>query len=287
MNKVSILCVTYNRRDLVLRCLKSCIEQDYPNFEIVVVINPSGDGTEEAIEQQFPEAKVIRTHKNLGFIPALNLAIANSVGDYLMMVDDDAYFLQQDALANLIAAFKNEPNLGAVTCTIEGPDEKRRVEKPDHYIEVFTTGFTMIPRKVHTEWIGFYPDLFFREASELYLCTKLWEMGKPVKRLQDVRMYHAFAMQGRPMPQFKFYALRDQILCAIMRDPLVILFPRILSKLLKSFIEFTTKGYFWTWVTAIFDALYRTPEALRYRDPINFKTQKMLWRLRKEKPLKL
>ena len=113
--KVSVVCVTYTRRDLVLKCLKSCIEQDYPSLEILVVVNPSGDGTEEAIQQTFPEIRILRTHTNIGFFPALNLAIANTSGDYIMAVDDDAYFLKMDAITNLVNAFREEPRLGAVT----------------------------------------------------------------------------------------------------------------------------------------------------------------------------
>ncbi len=279
-SKVSILCVTYNRRELVLRCLKSCIEQNYSNFEIVVVVNPSGDGTEQAIQEKFPQVKLIQTHKNIGFFPGLNIAIANSAGDYIMTVDDDAYFLQKDAISNLVSEFQKEPRLGAITCNLEGPNETP--VDSDRYIDVFTTGFTMLPRKAFTEWVGYYPDLFFRSAGETYLCTRLWELEHPVKRLANIRMYHERAMQGRSDWDWKFYNLRSQVLCAVMRDPWYLVVPHLLSIKFKSFLQYLREGHFWTWISAWISALCHFSQALRYRRPISGKTQRLLWRLRKE-----
>jgi GT2 family glycosyltransferase len=245
-----------------------------------VVVNPSGDGTEEAIRREFPTVNVIRTHENLGFFPALNLAIANTTGDYIMTVDDDAYFLDPHAITRLVKALEDEPKLGAVTCNLEGPTETP-ITGSDRYIHVFTTGFTMVPRKAFTEWVGYYPDMFFRSGGETYLCTTLWDLGKRVKRLHNVRMYHERAMEGRSDRDWKFYGLRSQILCVIMREPWFVIIPSLLSKWSKSLFQFIYWGYFFTWVRAWFSALFYTPAGLRLRRPIRWRTQKLLWRLRK------
>ena len=279
--KVSVVCVTYTRRDLVLKCLKSCIEQDYPSLEILVVVNPSGDGTEEAIQQTFPEIRILRTHTNIGFFPALNLAIANTSGDYIMAVDDDAYFLKMDAITNLVNAFREEPRLGAVTCSLEGPHEVP-TEGADRYISVFTTGFTMVPRQVYTHWAGYFPDIFFRSAGETYVCTRLWELGRPVKRLHNVRMYHERAWQGRSDRDWKFYGLKSQILCAFMRDPWYFLPFHLCSKGVRSLFQSIGWGHAGTWAQAWIGAFYHLPEALKLRQPIHWRTQRLLWRLRKE-----
>ena len=144
-----------------------------------------------------------------------------------MAVDDDAYFLDRDAITNLVAEFQKEKRLGAVTCNLVGPHETP--VDTDRYIEVFTTGFTMVPRKVYTEWVGYNPDIFFGAANETYMCSRLWDIGRPAKRLCSVRMYHEFPTQGRPR-NWKFYTLRDQILCAMMCDPWYLLPFRLFSK---------------------------------------------------------
>ncbi|MBN1510497.1 MAG: glycosyltransferase family 2 protein, partial [Phycisphaerae bacterium] len=192
---VSVVCVTHNRRDLVLRCLDSCAAQDYPRMETIVVVNGCTDDTAEAIAKQHPGARLLETAQNIGFFPALNLAIRNAQGEYVLTLDDDAHLLGTDAVAQFVAAFVREPELGAATCNIEGPAEEPPVAA-DRYVATFKTGFTMMPRKVFTEWVGYYPDLFFRSGGEYYLCTALWDGGRRVKQLSGIRMRHDRAMTG-------------------------------------------------------------------------------------------
>jgi GT2 family glycosyltransferase len=199
-----------------------------------------------------------------------------------MIVDDDAYFLGNDALATLVAAFRKEPRLGAVTCTLEGPRE-RPAENVDRYISVFTTGFTMFPRKAITEWVGYFPELFFRSAGETFLCTQLWEQRRPVKRLASVKMFHALALEGRSIHDWRFYGLRSQLLCAVMREPAMWLGPVLLSKLVKSFSQFIGYRQIDLWVKAWSSFLIHLPEAIHQRRPISNATRAFLRFLDKTK----
>lgn len=90
---IAVLCVTHGRPDMLRQCLASCASQDHPRTEIVVIINPADPASEQAARAAAPAAKIFRTHRNLGFFPALNLALANTEADYVMIVDDDAWFL--------------------------------------------------------------------------------------------------------------------------------------------------------------------------------------------------
>lgn len=276
--KVAVLCVTHGRPEMVRRCLESCVRQDYERKEIVVVVNPADAASERAVREAAPEAKVICTHRNLGFFPALNLALANTEADYLMIVDDDAWFVADDAIGKLLGKFVAEPRLGAVTCNLEGPKETP-ITGEDSYIRVFTTGFTMMPRKVVTEWVGYIPDLFFRSAGETYWCNQLWEQGRPVKKVVDVRMFHALAMQGRSLNDWRFYGLRSQILCAVMRKPLVLLGFVLCSKFVRSFFHYGKLGQWSVWIQAWWSAFLHFAEAWQLRRPISVSTYFLLMRL--------
>lgn len=275
---VSVVCITHGRPDFVVKCLQSCVDQNYSDKEVVVVFNPADDQTEREIRSRFRDSKILRTHKNLGFFPALNLAIANCTGDYVMIVDDDAWFLAPDALSKLVQCFRDEPELGAVTCNLEGPNEKP-IEDGDRYIRTFTTGFTMLPRKVMTEWVGPVPDLFFRSAGETFWCTQLWEQRRPVKRIQDVRMFHALSMKGRSKSDWYFYALRSQLLCAVMREPAGWLLPVLCSKMAKSLITYLKHRHLLIWTKAWLSFLVHIQAALRLRRPISSRTRRLLQRL--------
>lgn len=275
---ISVLCVTHGRRDLVVKCIESCMRQDYPQKEITIILNPVDAATEDAVRAVAPGAKIIRTHRNLGFFPALNIALANTDADYVMIVDDDAWFVADDALSRLVAKFRDEPRLGAVTCNLEGPTETP-IQGGDRYIRAFTTGFTMFPRKVVTEWVGYVPDLFFRSAGETFWCSQLWEQRRPVKRVEDVRMFHALAMKGRSKRDWYFYALRSQVLCALMREPATWLLPVLVSKFIKSLIHFAKVGSPLVWFHAWASAFFHLPEAFGLRRPVSRRTRRLLARL--------
>jgi GT2 family glycosyltransferase len=274
---IAILCVTHGRPDLVRQCLQSCMRQDYPNFEIVVIVNPCDPSSEAAVHEAAPIAKLIRTHRNLGFFPALNIAIANTNADYVMIVDDDARFIESDALSRLVSEFRREPTLGAVTCNLEGPHETPISD--DRYVRAFTTGFTMMPRRIVAELVGYVPDLFFRSAGETFWCTSLWEQRRPVKKVASVRMYHALAQQGRSTRDWRFYGLRSQILCAVMREPASWLVPVLASKFGKSLIQYIRWRSFGVWCWAWSSAVGALFEAIRYRQPVSAATRRLLYRL--------
>jgi GT2 family glycosyltransferase len=275
---VSVLCVTHGRPDLVMKCLRSCTEQDYPDKEIVLLLNPADETTEREIRRSFPAVRVLKTHQNIGFFPALNVAIANCNGDFVMIVDDDAWFLASNALSKLVQCFRDEPELGAVTCNLEGPNENP-IKDGDRYIRAFTTGFTMLPRKVMTEWVGPVPDLFFRSAGETFWCTQLWEQRRPVKRVQDVRMFHELSMKGRSASDWYFYALRSQLLCAVMREPASWLLPVLASKMAKSLMTYLKRRHLLIWIKAWLSFLVHLPAALRLRRPVSSRTRRLLQRL--------
>jgi glycosyltransferase involved in cell wall biosynthesis len=277
---VSIVCVTHNRCDLLKKCLTSCIQQTYKNIEIIVIDNASADDTYDMVKLNFPNVKFIKMHKNLGFFPVLNIAIANSIGDFIFTIDDDAWFLKYDEIELLLKAFENEPEMAAATCNLVGPSETP-ITKGDRYISVFTTGFTMLPRRVFTEWVGYYPDVFFRSAGETYVCTTLWNMNKRVKRFQDIKMHHELARKGRSDRDWKFYALRSQLLCSLMRDPILLLPIIFISKFIKSLIEFIRWRHFITWLHVIGSVIFYFPEAIKIRKSISMKTFFLLKRLQK------
>jgi GT2 family glycosyltransferase len=279
---VSIVCVTHGRPNFLRKCLTSCLGQSYPNKEVVVLLNPDDSRAACVVHEVAPQAQVVRTHRNLGFFPALNIVIANTSGDYVMTVDDDAWFLDERGLERMVRAFQDEPDLGAVTCNLEGPHEATNAG-PDRYVPVFKTGFTMVPRQAFTHWVGWYPDIFFRSAGETFLCSALWEQGRPVKCLAEARMYHERAVEGRSNKEWLFHGQRSQALCAVMRDPLAIL-PIILAS--KMFGSFRVCAFEWrqplTWLHVWGSFLMQLPKAWRLRVPISFATWKLLRRLRAE-----
>ncbi|MCQ0031954.1 glycosyltransferase [Burkholderia glumae] len=86
---VSVIICTYNRGDLLDRCLDYLRYQTNQNFEVVVVNGPSDDNTDEVLERYRDRIKI-------GVNPQRNLAVSRNIGieladgDLLAFIDDDA-----------------------------------------------------------------------------------------------------------------------------------------------------------------------------------------------------
>ncbi len=57
---ISVAILTWNRKEQVLRAIRSAFEQSYPPHEVVVVDSASTDGSAEAISREFPTVRIIR-----------------------------------------------------------------------------------------------------------------------------------------------------------------------------------------------------------------------------------
>lgn len=84
----SIVIPSFNRPDRLSECLTACMEQDDPNYEIVVVDDGSPQPLAEICEQFGETVRCIR-QENAGAGPARNKGVAEARGDFLAFTDDD------------------------------------------------------------------------------------------------------------------------------------------------------------------------------------------------------
>lgn len=118
---IAILIISFNTLDLTLRCLQSVFAcADGFELEVIVVDNASADGSPQAIEQQFPQVKLIRNPTNAGFGAANNLAMAaaSPAADYFLLLNSDA-FLSPGALKAMVAIMEAQPAVGLVGPRLE------------------------------------------------------------------------------------------------------------------------------------------------------------------------
>lgn len=97
MPKVSIMIITYNQVNFVHETLKSAIEQDYENLEVVISDDGSSDGTVKIIEEyakRFPSRiKAITGGPNLGITGNCNRALSHCTGEFIAMQGGDDVLL--------------------------------------------------------------------------------------------------------------------------------------------------------------------------------------------------
>src|SRR5262245_41093734 len=121
---VSILIVTWNRREELARAIQSALVQTYPAKEIVVVDNASTDGTDQMVRQQFPTVRMVVAPRNLGCPSGRNFGLQQCAGEYVFMLDDDGW-LQEDAVALCVQRAEAHPSTAVVMAKVREVQDGR------------------------------------------------------------------------------------------------------------------------------------------------------------------
>lgn len=115
--KVSVVVLTWNRRQLLGVTLDSVLGQTERDIEVLVVDNESTDGTQEFVESLAAADTRIRyiRHANGGVISVnRNLAISQSRGEWIGFCDDDDIW-EPDKLEKQLAEAAQHPEAGLVS----------------------------------------------------------------------------------------------------------------------------------------------------------------------------
>lgn len=95
----SIIIPMYNREKFIARALNSCLNQDFRDFEIIVVDDGSVDGSVAMVQGYAdPRITLLRQAVNCGVGPARNKGADAARGEWLIFLDSDDELLP-DALA--------------------------------------------------------------------------------------------------------------------------------------------------------------------------------------------
>jgi glycosyltransferase involved in cell wall biosynthesis len=87
--------------------------QSFKNFEVLVVLKPSGDGTETAVNKFQKKLNIRVLNQKQGYVlDALNLGLANAKGEIIIFLDDDA--IPFPDLIQRYVAFYKSPKIGGV-----------------------------------------------------------------------------------------------------------------------------------------------------------------------------
>ncbi|MBI3627088.1 glycosyltransferase family 2 protein [Candidatus Uhrbacteria bacterium] len=125
MNKVTVSLVTYNGDRFVSDCLKSLLNQNFQDFELIVVDNGSTDETLRLVRGVTSQAKIIENPTNLGFAKAHNQAIRAATGEYVFVLNQDI-ILQPNFLKELVKVLDEKPQVGSAGGKL------KRAHSPDH-----------------------------------------------------------------------------------------------------------------------------------------------------------
>lgn len=204
--KLSIVIVSYNVRYYLEQCLESVFRAiDGIEAEVFVVDNHSRDHTVDYLERRYGNRiSLIESSHNLGFSRANNIAIRQSTGDYVLLLNPDT-FVTEDSLHNVLQFMDNHPEAGACGVMMHNDDGSRANESrrglPTPFvsllkmlgrtrryymsylpwdepcqIEVISGAFCMLRRKV-LDSIGLLDETFFMYGEDIDLSYRILKGG--------------------------------------------------------------------------------------------------------------
>lgn len=121
MTVLSIIILSYNTKDLILKCLSS-IFSNYKKelkeglFEVIIVDNASTDGSIERIKNYELGIKplkliIIKNGQNVGFAKGINIGAKEAKGKYLFFLNSDTE-LKNDKLKEMVVFLKEHAEVG-------------------------------------------------------------------------------------------------------------------------------------------------------------------------------
>ncbi|MFN8636264.1 MAG: glycosyltransferase family 2 protein [Chloroflexota bacterium] len=218
--------VSYNRRDLVSRCIDSLLAEHVEGgVEVIVVDNASSDGTPAAIAERYPDVRSIVSPENLGYGGGCNLGLEVASGRYLLVLNQDIV-VRPGALAELVRFADAHPDAGVVGARLEYEDgrfQHSAFRFPDWKQAFFGFFDSLVPldsevngrypvswselafaaehllgacllfRRAALQQVGMFDPAFFMYYEETDLCARLVKAGWRNYYLPTARVMHVGA----------------------------------------------------------------------------------------------
>jgi GT2 family glycosyltransferase len=243
--KVSIIWLNYNswsNIDIVKSSLESCLNLDYPNYEVIVVDNGSTDGSFETIKEiaeKKDNCKVIRLEENLGFCGGNNAGYRARDPDskYLVLLNNDC-IPTEDSLLELVRFMERRKEDVASSQGIILNYNENKIDNAGFFISEFILphGFlsqediNLIKKLKKPFYISYasgcycvyrisslrrimgdklFYDEFHSYFDDIFLGLKFWSEGFKVVCLPKIVGKHFGSMSFRRVKDFQEYlALR-------------------------------------------------------------------------------
>lgn len=125
---VSVVIPTHNRKEKLIRLIKSLLESDYPKdkLEIIVVDDGSTDGTYDHVKKLFPQVKVIHNEEEKLLAESRNIGVRASKGEYIFLIDDDNV-VGKNTIIELVKYMKKHPEVGVTGPIMYFLGESKRI----------------------------------------------------------------------------------------------------------------------------------------------------------------
>jgi GT2 family glycosyltransferase len=212
--KVSIVILNWNGLEDTSECIRSVMNLEYDNREVILVDNGSVDGSVKTLQGLFPSITVMENKENNGFARANNQAIEYALArgtEYVWLLNNDTITVP-DALSKLVFAAES-PEIGLASPIIyfhepggkiqfcgsiidwenkrirhiEGLEELASVESGEN-LSLWGTALLMKRRTLSD--VGYLSEKYFAYHEDEEYCMRVARAGYRCVVVPEARIFH-------------------------------------------------------------------------------------------------
>ena len=203
-----------------------------------MVDNASQNQEADTISKRFPQVKVIKSNKNLGFAGGNNLGIKAAQGNYLFFINNDTIFKEFN-VQSLIERLESSPNIAVVCPKIRfawgnnpiqfagytplskftirnqaiGFGEEDLGQYNTAHPTPYAHGAAMLIKKEAIHQVGLMPECFFLYYEELDWSMMFTRAGYQIWYEPLCTIYHKESQTtGQNSPLRTYYIVRNRLL---------------------------------------------------------------------------
>jgi glycosyltransferase involved in cell wall biosynthesis len=207
---ISIVLPTFNGSRYVGEAIRSCLDQTYRDWELIVVDDGSSDDTPAIIAryvEQDPRIRTFRHHTNMKLPAALNTGFGEARGDYFTWTSDDNVYLQS-ALSEMLRVLSESADTDIVYADVGHVDENGLAIRdvpagpPEDLPFRNSVGACFLfRRRVFEELKGYRQELFMAEDYDFWLRASGRFRLLPLHRLLYRYRWHSRSLTSQQSAQ--------------------------------------------------------------------------------------
>ncbi len=238
---LSIITINYNGLKDTCELIESLPLED-KSIEVIVVDNASAQDEATIIEERYPQVKIIRSKKNLGFAGGNNLGIKAAKGKYLFFLNNDTLLKPQTSdIRSLISRLETSPKIGMVCPKIRFTWGNQLIQfagytplspitmrnkaigcgEVDHgqfdtpHPTPYAHGAAMMIKREVIEKAGLMPECYFLYYEELDWSMMIRHAGYEIWYEPTCTVFHKESQTtGQNSPLRTYYITRNRLLFA-------------------------------------------------------------------------
>ncbi len=178
---VSIIMPTYNQQHLIGKSIQSVLNQEYRDFELIIIDDGSPDNTAAAVAHFHDERLRYIRQENTGLPGARNSGLRVARGRYVALLDGDD-LISPRYLSTLVTLLRDNPGFDVVYCRARFIDEDGKllpqlsgspVPESDLYGQLLKANFLtpncVLAHRYCYEAVGFFDTTIPRGEGDMWL----------------------------------------------------------------------------------------------------------------------